>query len=165
MLSSIGDDMFVDSRVTRPRRSKAESQRDRYDWACHQRLEGVPNVNVSKEELRKLQDKVKGIQKLRQRQPEQFVEHDGLLYHLWTPHQQPRETVEQLVLPEQFHLIVCKLAHTIPIAGHLGRDKTTKRISRRFFWPSMFRDVGDYCRRCSECQRTEKGNLQRVPYR
>jgi len=160
---NFGDDMFVDSRVTRPRRSKAESRRDRYDWACHQRLEGVPNVNVSKEELRKLQDKVKGIQKLRQRQPGQFVEHDGLLYHLWTPHQQPRETVEQLVLPEQFHLIVCKLAHTIPIAGHLGRDKTTKRISRRFFWPSMFRDVGDYCRRCSECQRTEKGNLRRVP--
>ena len=105
---------------------------------------------------------MKGIQKLRQRQPEQFVEHDGLLYHLWTPHQQPRETVEQLVLPEQFHLIVYKLAHTIPIAGHLGRDKTTKRSPGDSFGHLCF-EMWDYCHRCSECQRTKKGNLRRVP--
>ena len=89
--------------------------------------------------------------------------HDGLLYHLWTPRQKPTETVKQLVLPEQFHQMVCKLAHTIPLAGHLGRDKTTKRISRQFFWPSVFQDVGDHCCRCPECQRTTKGNQWRAP--
>jgi len=92
--------------------------------------------------------------------PEQFLEHDALLYHLWTPQKQPMEIVEQLVLPEQFHQIVCKLGHTIPLVGHLGRDKITRRISRRFFWPSMFQDVGDYCRRCPE---TTKGSRGRVP--
>ena len=90
------------------------------------------------------------------------MEHDALFYHLWTPRQQPIETVEQLVLLEQFHQIVCKLAHTIPLADHLGRDKITT-ISQRFFWPSMFQYVGDYCRRCPEYQCTTKGNRRRVP--
>ena len=74
-------------------------------------------------QLCKLQDEMHSIQKLRERNPEQFLEYDGLLYHLWTPRQQPMETVEQLVLLEQFHQIVYKLAHTIPLAGRLGRDK------------------------------------------
>ena len=120
-------------------------------------------MNQSKQELRKLQDEVPGIRDMRGRIPKQFVEQDGLLYHMWTPKKKPGEAVEQLVLPEQFHQIVCKLAHTIPLAGHLGRDKTVKRISRRFFWPALFRDVADYCRRCPECQRTAKGSHRRVP--
>jgi len=97
------------------------------------------------------------------RKPKQFVEIDGLLYHLWSPKQQPGKAVEKLFLPDQFHQVVCKLALTIPLAGHLGRDKTIKRISKRFFWPTLFHDVGEYCRRCPECQCTARGTQRRVP--
>ncbi|XP_065901363.1 uncharacterized protein [Dysidea avara] len=159
-----GDDMFVDDRAVRSKKSRSDKRKDRYEWACLKRLqEDIPNVNQSKQELRKLQDEVLGIRDMRERSPKQFVEQDGLLYHVWTPKKKSGEAVEQLVLPEQFHQIVCKLAHTIPLAGHLGRDKTVKRISRRFFWPALFRDVADYCRRCPECQRTAKGSHRRVP--
>ena len=48
------------------------------------------------------------------------------------------------------------------MAGHLGRDKTTKRITKNFYWPSVFRDVAEYCQRCPECQKTGKGSQHKV---
>ena len=52
----------------------------------------------------------------------------GIIY-AWVRKQQPKHTVEQLLLPKQYHQIVCKLAHTIPIAGYLGRDKTLSKFA------------------------------------
>ena len=67
--------------------------------------------------------------------------------------------VEQLDLPQVCRPTVLALAHTIPLAGHLGRDKTARSVLQRFYWPTLFRDVADYCKRCADCQRA--GN-QRV---
>ncbi len=53
--------------------------------------------------------------------------HDGLLFRLC------RETV-------------LKLAPSISLTGHLGRDKTTKRVLQRFYWPTIHADVAEYCR-------------------
>ena len=52
-----------------------------------------------------------------------------------------KETIEKLVLPKQCHQIVCKLAHTIPLAGHLGKGKVVKRITKHFYLPTLFGDV------------------------
>ena len=68
-----------------------------------------------------------------------------------------------VALPKPYHQVVCELAHSIPIAGHLGRDKTISRITQRFYWPTVFCDVAEYCRRCPECQRTARGSQLRVP--
>ena len=56
-----------------------------------------------------------------------FFKRDGLFYRQWTPPGQDAEemAVEQLVLPQQCRGTVLHLAHTIPLAGHMGRDKTT----------------------------------------
>ena len=59
--------------------------------------------------------------------------------------------------------MVCKLAYSIPMAGHLGRDKTISRVTQRFYWPTVFRDVAGFCQSCPECQRTAKGNQLKVP--
>jgi len=91
--------------------------------------DNVPNVEMTKQELCKLQGEVIGVRDMRRRNLKQFVEMDGLLYYQWAPKQQPGETVEQLVLPDLFLQVVCKLAHTIPPVGHLGRDKTASRES------------------------------------
>ena len=55
------------------------------------------------------------------------------------------------------------MAHRLPMSGHLGRDKTAQRILRRFFWPSIFKDVKDYCRGCPECQMTSPRGGNRAP--
>ena len=112
--------------------------------------------------MRKLQEEDHRIQRLREKNPQLLIEQNGLLYYLWTP-KDSEETIEQLILPKQCHQTVCKLAHTIPLAEHLGKDKTIKRITRHFYWPTLFSDVAEYCRRCPECQRTTKGSQHKIP--
>ena len=67
-----------------------------------------------------------------------------------------------MVLPQQYPKRVLELAHDVPMAGHLGRERTLKRIRRCFWWPSVAKDVADYCRTCVECQKLA-GRGQRVP--
>ena len=62
--------------------------------------------------------------------------------------------VEQLVLPVVCRKTVLKLAHTVPLAGHLGQRKTLRRVLQRFYWPRVCHDVVEYCRACGRCQRT-----------
>ena len=84
-----------------------------------------------------------------------FFLRDGLLYRRWKPSKEEAEEVnEQLVLPRQARKIVLELAYSIPMAGHLGKRKTLQQILQRFYWPSIFKDVDEFCRSSCECQKT-----------
>ena len=89
----------------------------------------------------------------------------GLLHRRRTPPGRDGEdmAVEQLVLPLQCRKAVLKLAHEIPLAGHMGRKKTAQRILQRFYWPSLFKDVKKFCEACSECQKTAPSRNIRAP--
>ena len=52
---------------------------------------------------------------------------------------------------------VLRIAHALPIAGHLGKQKTAQCILRRFYLPSVFKDMEKYCRQCPECQLVGEG--------
>ena len=71
--------------------------------------------------------------------------------------------MEQVVLPRQCRRAVLELAHTIPLGGHLGKKKTTEKIRRRFYWPTLFRDVAEFCRSCDQCQKAGHRRVRRVP--
>ena len=71
--------------------------------------------------------------------------------------------MEQLVLPTQCRKAVLQLAHSIPLAGHLGRNKTVHRILQRFYWPTVYKDAADYCKACPECQKTTVRRPPRAP--
>ena len=155
--------MFVGGK-NRKRVSRSEKREARYNHAKTQSiLRSGFNLDISKPELRRLQDEDPMIQEFKKKNPEVIEERNGLWYNLWKPKQHPEKIVEQLLLPKQYRQVIYKLAHTIPLAGHLGRDKTVKRITKRFYWPSVFRDVADYCKSCPECQRTGKGSQHKVP--
>ena len=40
---------------------------------------------------------------------------------------------EQLVLPKLCRAMVLRVAHSIPLAGHLGMNKTAQSFRQRFF--------------------------------
>lgn len=67
------------------------------------------------------------------------------------------------MLPKQCQKTVLELAHAVPLAGHMGRDKTTRRIQERFYWPTIFKDIAEYCKRCPSCQKTGYQRHRRVP--
>lgn len=47
-------------------------------------------------------------------------------------------------------------AHDAPMAGHFGRDVTIQRLVGTVWWPGMKKDVANYVRLCSSCQRNKK---------
>ena len=56
-----------------------------------------------------------------------------------------------------------QVTHEIPMAGHMGRNKTTQRTLRRFYWPTIFRDVKEFCRTCPDCQKASSRKGPRAP--
>ena len=47
--------------------------------------------------------------------------------------------------------------------GHLGRKKTFNCIALRFYWPTMYKEVANFCRSCETCQRFRRHKTCRVP--
>ena len=119
--------------------------------------------------MQKEEDSLVAVNKAADRVPNTagmgFFRWDGLLYRRWQPPGQDSEllVVEQLVLPQACRPNVLALAHTIPLAGHLGKDKTAWRVLQWFYWPTLFRDVVDYCKHCADCQRAGNQRVRRVP--
>uniref|UniRef100_A0A3B3HIN5 Gypsy retrotransposon integrase-like protein 1 n=3 Tax=Oryzias latipes TaxID=8090 RepID=A0A3B3HIN5_ORYLA len=73
------------------------------------------------------------------------------------------EAGKRLVVPVSCRPLVLHLAHTIPWAGHLGQQKTYMRLGSRFFWPTMFKDVKQYCSTCPDCQVTSHIKVRQAP--
>ena len=55
------------------------------------------------------------------------------------------------------------LAHTIPLAGHLGKAKTVNQILQRFYWPTIYQNVAKFCRSCESCQLAAGRKPARAP--
>ena len=91
-----------------------------------------------------------------------FVMDEGVLYL-------EGNDSKRLVVPLSCRPLVMHLAHTVPWAGHLGRHKTHLRVSSRFYWPSMYYDIQQYCATCPTCQKTsivrksDRAYLQPLP--
>ena len=94
-----------------------------------------------------------------------FFEREGLVYRRWTPPGRDVDgmSVEQLVLPVQCRRTVLQLAHEIPLAEHMGKTKTARRILQRFYWPTLYKDVAEFCKACSKCQKASPRRVKRAP--
>ena len=159
--TEFADDIFLEP----VRQSKrCEKRQNRLQHAITNREKNMELdwvLSLSKEELRRLQENDKTIKDLENKQ--EFIKRGGLLYHQWRPKRQSGEPIEQLVLPTSCRRTILELAHRIPFAGHMGRDKTARRIQQRFYWPTLFKDVADYCRRCPVCQKVGTQGQRKVP--
>ena len=45
--------------------------------------------------------------------------------------------------------------------GHLGRDKTYKKIAERFYWKLLWDDVEECVRTCNICQRNNDAKFSK----
>ena len=167
------DDSLFEVNETRPKLTRKQKHGN------GQRYKGVPedlssltDLSNLKEQLRTLQKADDTLEKIRQvvstnpdGTSQQFYEKDGLLYRRWRPPHRCSDgmEVEQLILPVQCRCDVLQLAHTIPLAGHLGKDKTAQRILQRSYWPMLYKDVEDYCRSCVTCQKSSRQHGPRAP--
>ena len=86
-----------------------------------------------------------------------YVLIDGLLYKLKNSNRHYNQRIvgnkHFLVIPKTMHSKLLEWAHDHPTAGHGGQQKTLFRLSSRVHWDSMRKDVYNYIRACSECQK------------
>ncbi|XP_068240411.1 uncharacterized protein [Palaemon carinicauda] len=90
---------------------------------------------------------------------------DGVLKRISRAKRAPAdawEVREQIVVPVNYRSKLLELAHDNLLSGHLGINKTFKKLSDLFFWPSLRRDVKKFVKTCKVCQTTGKPN-QKIP--
>ena len=123
-----------------------------------EQLQNLQKVDITLEKIRQVvSTNPDGIS-------QQFYEKDGLLYRRWMlPHHSDDMAVEQLILLVQCRHGVLQLAHTIPLTGHLGKDKMAQRMLQRFYWPTLYKDVDDYCCSCEICQKSSRQRGPQAP--
>ena len=95
-----------------------------------------------------------------------FYKQNGVLMRKWRPPDAPVDeewkVVHQIVVPKVYHREVIGIAHDSPMAGHLGVRKTHDKIWSHFWWPTLRKDVSEYCKTCHTCQMVGKPN-QKIP--
>jgi len=50
--------------------------------------------------------------------------------------------------------MVMKELHEGPSRGHFAIEIERKILDARYWWPTMYKDMHDYCKSCDACQRT-----------
>ncbi|XP_023809084.1 uncharacterized protein LOC110017718 [Oryzias latipes] len=63
-----------------------------------------------------------------------------------------------LYVPDSLRSEVLTWGHASKIACHGGVRRTTNLLRRRFFWPSLEKDVREYVAACSVCARSKNSN-------
>lgn len=72
----------------------------------------------------------------------------------------------RIVAPENIRREILLQLHDSKTSGHLGRDRTTELVRKRFYWPGLSEDVRRWCRSCTQCAKRKPGpGLGRSPLR
>jgi transposase InsO family protein len=66
-----------------------------------------------------------------------------------------------IVLPQPLRETVLYLLHNALTAGHLGFQKTLKKVQERFYWPHMYSDVEKHTQSCDSCARVKTPAIKR----
>ncbi len=102
------------------------------------------------EDLRKRQEEdmvVQGIKKNIKKHRHYVIE-DGILLRRQTP---PLPSVP-FVPVGRIRADILKIYHDAPGNGaHFGRDKTSRKIQERYFWPTMMADIKNHLDSCLPC--------------
>lgn len=59
----------------------------------------------------------------------------------------------KLVIPQEKRVDILYEMHNEPSAGHMGVEKTYRKIAQYYYWPGMYRDIISYVRGCQTCQK------------
>ena len=165
----LADDLFMLPKEKR-KQTRAARRRERHAHGLARAKEGRVSggqgldrgLHITRTKLQQLQEADGELAKIVVK--EDFYRRDGLLYRRWIPRGRPGdETVDQIVLPRECRRPVLQLAYTVPLGGHLGKKKMTARVMRRFYWPTLHRDVADFCRSCEQCQKSSHQKVPRAP--
>jgi transposase InsO family protein len=109
--------------------------------------------DLDKGEIRDEQQKDSHILNLFHNPPENYAVAHDILY---------KRVAKKLVpvIPSSLYKKVAQIFHDHPISGHLGVDRTHKRLKSHAFWPGMRKYVQNYIKTCDICQKCKPSNTK-----
>ena len=120
------------------------------------------------DDIRKCQEEDETVNKMKQNMKanKQYIIEDGILLR---KQELPLPAVP-FVPAGRIRADILKIYHDTPGNGaHFGRDKTTRKIQERYYWPSMIADIRNYVNSCLPCmqnnhrRRKLPGKLKPIP--
>ena len=108
--------------------------------------------------LSELQESDEEARRIRAEGLNGYEELDGVLYHQGLP-----------FVPEAIRTEIISRHHDDPLAGHFGIDKTKDLVGRKYYWPSLQKDIEAYVKGCGVCLGSKAvrhkpyGDLQSLP--
>lgn len=81
-----------------------------------------------------------------------FKVRTGILYRV--ENQKEGGKKQQVLVPQKYWQDLLQVAHTLPMRGHLGKDKMETRLKQWVFWPGLYKMVERFYVECPECQKT-----------
>ena len=90
--------------------------------------------------LAELQKSDQEARKIRTEDLNRYEEHDGLLYHQGLP-----------FIPVVIRTEIISQYHDDPLTGHFSINKTKNLVGRKYYWPSLRRDIEAYVKGCDIC--------------
>ena len=170
-------DLFIPMRPEKITQSKKEKREARQKYGLERAKDkpktakkDVSELIINRTELQRLQESDETLAEVRKaslegsiRKGKIYLWKDGLLYCKKSNVKSEYPEKEQIILPRSCRKAVLQLAHSVPTAGHLGRKKTIERIVRRFYWPTLYKDVADFCHSCESCQKNTHKRVLKAP--
>jgi len=129
-----------------------ELQQYQYDVHYRRGKYNVVADGLSRQPLEHLQRLMKNVRDDPQKFPDFIIENGELYRHLGHRPDDWDYVPWKLCVAAEHRAPILHECHDAPTAGHLGVRKTI-RISQKYYWPGMFRDVRRYVRQCITCQK------------
>ena len=85
-----------------------------------------------------------------------FIKEKGILYRLWT---EDGRTFQCILVPQVLQDFMIILAHDH--SGHNGSRRTYSCLKRQYYWPGIWKQVFQHCKRCKECILQNQGQPEK----
>ncbi len=63
-----------------------------------------------------------------------------------------KEQPDQRIIPRSQYYPLMYIFHNDPTAGYLEYKKVLQKLSERYYWPGMVKDMNQYIAACYQCQ-------------
>src|SRR5215469_13806273 len=141
--------------------TRAQSQREKLSPVAI-KVKHLPkweNIEINTETLIKMQREDESLEQCWINAGKNgYAVKDGVLVRSYD-----REDLMQVVLPKPLRETVMSMAHESLLSGHMGKARTTKRITAHFYWPRCTSDIKNFVRSCDICQKMTKTGRNRAP--
>ncbi|CAF3703503.1 unnamed protein product, partial [Adineta steineri] len=133
-------------------------------------VDGDPNriIPFDMEDLRKEQEEDTMVQRIKNniKKYKQYILEDGVLLKK----QNSTHPSVPFVPQGRIRADILKIYHDTPANGaHFGREKTTRKIQERYYWPTMTADIRNHIQSCLSCAQNNHqrqkppGKLKPIP--